>query len=235
MGRIMTKSRMILLYTLLILLDNILQVMNQILSHSHLTHIYLGLLFRQLLLTYFLTQLIQSPKVLLNKFLILLILQPLISRQSRMSIQVRIANLINNILTSRIQRSTQLIFDQIKIRINRLLQYSTLGFNTTIHGILLNKAQNVILIEEDSSPHMVMILLDTVLTTTSLLPHTALWRAEHSDLLTVLAFIHRWVFLLLNINYYHLNRNGCNGGLNLIITIFGWSGRWILRALSEWN
>ena len=200
----MIKSRMVLLDIFLVFLYQILQIMNQILSHPHLIYIYLRLFLCQFLLTYFLTQLIQSPKIFLYQFFVFLILQPLVSRKGGIGVEIWVTNLIDDIFASSVQRTAELVFDQIEICVDSLLQNSAFRFNTTIHGIFFDQPHHILLIQKHSRPHMIMILFNTVLTTRRLLPYTTFWSTKCCYLLPVLTFVHFIYFLLLNINYHVL-------------------------------
>ena len=202
MGIVMIKSRMVLLDIFLVFLDQILQIMNQILSHPHLIYIYLRLFLCQFLLTYFLTQLIQCPEIFLHQFFVFLILQSLVSRKGGIGVEIGVTNLVDDVFASSVQRTAELIFDQIEICVNGLLQNSAFRFNTTIHSIFFDLPHHILLIQKHSRSHMVVILFYTVLAARRLLPYTTLRRAKCCYLLPVLAFVHFIYFLLLNINYH---------------------------------
>ena len=169
---VMTECRMILLDIFLVFLNQVLQIMNQIFSHPHLIYINLRLLLCQFLLTYFLTQLIQSPKIFLHQFFVFLILQPFVCRKGGIGVEIGVANLVDDIFASCVQRTAELVFDQVEIGVDGLLQNSAFRFNTAIHGIFFDQPHHILLIQKHSRPHMVMILFNTVLTTRRLLPYT---------------------------------------------------------------
>ena len=199
---VMTECRMILLDIFLVFLYQVLQIMNQIFSHPHLIHIYLGLLLCQFLLTYFLTQLIQSPKIFLHQFFVFLVLQPFVGGKGGIGVEIGVANLVDDIFASCVQRTAELVFDQIEIGVDSFLQNSAFRFNTTIHSIFFDQPHHILLIQKHSRSHMVVILFYTVLAARRLLPYTTLRRAKCCYLLPVLAFVHFIYFLLLNINYH---------------------------------
>ena len=58
MSGVMREGRVILFDILLIFFDKVFQVANQVLGHFHLVYINFRLLSRQVLLVYFLTQLV---------------------------------------------------------------------------------------------------------------------------------------------------------------------------------
>jgi hypothetical protein len=86
---------------------------------------------------YLLRDFIEVFKLLLNQFLIFLVFQALISRKSIITIQIGITDLIDNILADNVDRVSNLIFDEVKVAVNRLLQKTALGFYAAVHRIFL--------------------------------------------------------------------------------------------------
>lgn len=102
-------------------LEQILQIVEQLLSVFHLTHVYLGLFSGQLLFVELLRQLVKDFKVFLDQLFVLLVLEPLVSRQRVIAVQVGIPDLVYYVFANDVHRATQLCLDQREVAEYRLL------------------------------------------------------------------------------------------------------------------
>ena len=182
----------------LILFEKVFKVMNEIFGHSHLTDVYFGLFTCKIFLVDFLAQFIECSKVFLNKFLVFLILEAFVGGQGRMSVQIGVTNLVDDIFAGSIERCTKFVFQQIEISINSLLEDSTFRLYATIHCVFPYKSQNLFLIQKHGCPHVIVILLQAVLTSCCFFPNAALRCAKHSYFLPVLTLVHYSSIILCN-------------------------------------
>ena len=74
-----------------------------------------------------------------------------------------------------------------------VLQQPALGLCTLSDIVLPDYALNFLLADEDSGPHMVMVLTNTGLTAPGVFPHTALRSAKLGDFLPVLTPAHYYI------------------------------------------
>ena len=74
-----------------------------------------------------------------------------------------------------------------------VLQQPAPGLGTLSDIILPNYALNFLLADEDSRPHMIMVLANAGLTAPGVFPHTALRSAKHGDFLPVLTPAHYYI------------------------------------------
>lgn len=100
------------------------------------------------------------------------------------------------VLAGDVDGSDDFSLDESKIAVNGFLEYSALGLDVAIHGVLLDDGIDLLFVEEDSSAHVVMVLLDAGLAAAGFLPCAAVSCAEMCYFLCVLALVHMNDYLI---------------------------------------
>lgn len=80
----------------------------------------------------------------MQQFFILFIFKLLKGRQSVITIEIRVADLVDDVFTDDIHRGGQLIFDKVEKAVDGFLQETALGLDTTIHSVFLDQADDLL-------------------------------------------------------------------------------------------